>query len=62
MAYPNIIFIFSDQQRYNTRGCTGNPIIRTPAFDRLAANGVPFGTVLKCNPARDRCRRLPRER
>ena len=36
MTKPNIIFIFSDQQNYNTMGCTGNDVINTPDLDRLA--------------------------
>lgn len=53
---PNIIFVFSDQQRYNTLGCTGNPIMRTPVFDRLAAEGVLFRQAFSscpiCSPYR----------
>jgi len=56
MTRPNIIFVFSDQQRYNTMGCTGNPVIRTPAFDRLAAEGVSFRQAFSscpiCSPYR----------
>jgi arylsulfatase A-like enzyme len=56
MTQPNIIFIFSDQQRYNTMGCTGNAVIRTPAFDRLAAEGVLFRQAFSscpiCSPYR----------
>ncbi len=53
---PNIIFIFSDQQRYNTMGCIGNPVIQTPAFDRLAEEGVLFRQAFSscpiCSPYR----------
>jgi arylsulfatase A-like enzyme len=56
MNQPNIIFIFSDQQRYNTMGCTGNSEVRTPAFDRLAAEGVLFRQAFSscpiCSPYR----------
>ena len=55
-AKPNIVFIFSDQQRYDTMGCTGNPLIRTPAFDRLANEGVLFRQAFSscpiCSPYR----------
>jgi arylsulfatase len=37
---PNIIFLFSDQHRYDAMGCMGNPVIQTPSLDRLAARGV----------------------
>ena len=39
---PNIIFILTDDLRWNTLGCMGNPIVQTPAIDRLAAQGVMF--------------------
>ena len=39
---PNILLIYADQMRYDTMGCSGNPVIRTPHIDRLAAEGVQF--------------------
>jgi len=39
---PNIIFLLTDDQRWDTLGCMGNPIIRTPNIDRLAEQGVVF--------------------
>jgi len=39
---PNIIFLLTDDQRWDTLGCMGNPIIHTPNMDDLAANGVLF--------------------
>ena len=39
---PNIVFIFTDDQRNDTLGCAGHPIIQTPNIDRLAAEGVRF--------------------
>lgn len=41
MAY-NIIFYFSDQQRWDTCGCFGQPLNITPNLDQLAAEGVKF--------------------
>lgn len=35
-ACPNIIFICTDQQRYDSLGCTGNPHAVTPHLDELA--------------------------
>lgn len=56
MNRPNIIFIFSNQQRYKTMGCTGNPVIHTPAFDRLASQGMLFEQAFSscpiCSPYR----------
>ncbi len=39
---PNILWICTDQQRYDTIACLGNRHIRTPNIDRLAASGVAF--------------------
>jgi len=39
---PNILFILADDQRFDTLGCAGNPIIKTPNVDRLAREGVRF--------------------
>ncbi|RMG37243.1 MAG: DUF4976 domain-containing protein [Planctomycetota bacterium] len=36
------MFFFADDQRNDTLGCAGHPIIRTPNIDRLARNGVLF--------------------
>lgn len=39
---PNVLWLCTDQQRYDTIGALGNPHIRTPAIDRLIARGVAF--------------------
>jgi len=39
---PNIIFVLTDDQRYDALGCMGNSIIKTPHIDGLAKNGVLF--------------------
>ena len=56
MKRPNILFVFSDQQRYDTLGCTGNAIIHTPNLDRLARDGVCFEQAFSscpiCSPYR----------
>jgi len=39
---PNILFLFADDQRYDTLGAAGHPIVKTPHIDRLAADGVRF--------------------
>ena len=39
---PNILFICTDQQRYDAAGCYGNPHIQTPTIDTLASEGVLF--------------------
>ena len=39
---PNIIFLLSDDQRWDSIGCMGNSIVKTPAIDSMAKNGVLF--------------------
>lgn len=39
---PNIIFLLTDDQRWDTLGCMGNRIVQTPNIDRLASQGVVF--------------------
>ena len=39
---PNILLFFTDQQRADTVAALGNPIIRTPALDRLCREGTAF--------------------
>ena len=39
---PNILFLFADDQRADTIHAHGNPNIKTPNLDRLAAAGVSF--------------------
>lgn len=39
---PNVIFLLTDDQRWDTLGCMGNKIIETPNIDRLAEQGVVF--------------------
>jgi arylsulfatase A-like enzyme len=38
----NLLLVTFDQLRSDTLGCTGNPVIRTPAVDGLARRGVLF--------------------
>jgi len=53
---PNILWICSDQQRYDTLGCYGNPWVHTPNLDRLAEAGVCFSHAFSqspvCTPSR----------
>ncbi|MCF7789395.1 MAG: sulfatase-like hydrolase/transferase [Prosthecobacter sp.] len=46
----NLVFILTDNQGAWTLGCYGNPDIRTPNIDRLAAEGVRFTHALSSNP------------
>jgi len=53
---PNILMLFTDQQRFDTIHALGNPVIKTPAFDSLCAAGVAFTSAYSpspvCVPAR----------
>lgn len=41
-AQPNFVFILVDDMRWDVLGCMGNPIVKTPAIDALAAQGTLF--------------------
>lgn len=47
---PNIIFLFSDQQRWDTLGCYGQELPITPNLDRMAGEGVRFANAFTCQP------------
>jgi len=39
---PNILLLFTDQQRHDTIAALGNPVIKTPNLDRLVHEGTAF--------------------
>jgi len=47
---PNIIFIFSDDQRFNSLSMTGDPVTETPNIDQLAKEGVFFNNTYITSP------------
>ncbi|MFW5996721.1 MAG: sulfatase-like hydrolase/transferase [Lentisphaeria bacterium] len=47
---PNIIFFFTDQQRWDTCGCYGQKLPVTPNLDRMAEEGVQFEHAFTCQP------------
>ena len=42
---PNILFVLTDDQRWDALSCMGHPFVKTPHMDRLAASGVDFGNA-----------------
>jgi arylsulfatase A-like enzyme len=53
---PNILYVFTDQQSASAMRCAGNPYLRTPTMDRLAAEGTRFRNAYcafpLCGPSR----------
>lgn len=47
---PNILWLTSDQQRWDTIHALGNPYIDTPNLDKLCAQGVAFTRAYCQNP------------
>ncbi len=39
---PNILFLFTDDQTFQSIGCLNNPAVKTPNIDRLVKRGVTF--------------------
>jgi arylsulfatase A-like enzyme len=44
-----ILFVTTDQQRYDSLGCNGGPVARTPVADRLAATGINYRRAMNQN-------------
>jgi arylsulfatase A-like enzyme len=53
---PNVLLILTDQHRWDCLGAAGNPDLRTPHLDALAADGVRFANAFcplpVCTPSR----------
>jgi arylsulfatase A-like enzyme len=53
---PNLLLLITDQQTADALSCAGNPHVKTPHLDRLAARGVRFAksycTYPLCCPSR----------
>jgi len=53
---PNVLFILSDDYRWDYFSCLGHPLAKTPHLDRLAAEGARFAncfaTTSLCSPSR----------
>jgi N-acetylglucosamine-6-sulfatase len=53
---PNLVFILSDDHRWDYMGNMGHPFVETPQLDRLAAEGIRFNNAFVvtsvCSPSR----------
>ena len=53
---PNILLAVSDDQSWLHTGAAGDPVVKTPAFDRIASEGVQFTNAYcaapSCGPSR----------
>src|SRR3989440_9595386 len=53
---PNILFIVTDDQRWDCLSCAGHPFLKTPNIDRIASEGAYFENMFVsiplCSPSR----------
>ena len=53
---PNILFILTDDQRWDALSCLGHPFLKTPNLDRIRHEGALFAnafvTTSLCSPSR----------
>lgn len=49
-AKPNVLFVMTDQQHFDTIAAAGCGYVRTPAFDRLVQGGTRFALSYTANP------------
>ena len=53
---PNVLFCISDDQSWTHAGAAGDPVVKTPAFDRVANEGALFTHAFcdapTCGPSR----------
>ena len=53
---PNVLFLFADDWAWPHASCLGCPVVKTPAFDRIAKEGVLFrnahAAAPSCSPSR----------
>lgn len=47
---PNIIFILTDDQRFDALGYAGNELIHTPEMDKMAETGIYFKNAMVSTP------------
>lgn len=50
-SQPNILFLIADDWSFPHAGVYGDPVVRTPTFDRLAAEGALFTNAYTASPS-----------
>jgi arylsulfatase A-like enzyme len=50
MDRPNVLLVYTDQQRWNALGLNGNDQIHTPNMNRIGGEGVNFDRHFVCAP------------
>jgi choline-sulfatase len=48
--HPNVLFLMSDEHRFDVSGFHGNQVVRTPNLDRLAKDAVVFDNAYTPSP------------
>ena len=51
MSQPNIVFILTDQMRWDCMSVAGHPVVDTPHLDQLAHSGVRFTNAYSSCPS-----------
>jgi arylsulfatase A-like enzyme len=47
---PSFLVLITDDQRDDSLGCAGHPILQTPVIDRVASRGVRFVNAVVTTP------------
>lgn len=47
---PNIVFVITDDQRWDQLGSNGHPVLKTPHIDRIADEGISFNNSFVATP------------
>jgi arylsulfatase A-like enzyme len=50
LSKHNVLFVMTDQQRFDALSCMGNKFLHTPNIDRLANEGITFQNTTTCSP------------
>lgn len=53
----NILFLFADDWGWPHASCLGDPVVKTPTFDRMAREGLLFRNARSASPRSSPARR-----